>query len=296
MLMPFETFKIILDKLPFIKVIDLFKSGEPFLNPDIFTMIRHAADRGIKVIISTNFSFSKPEDFFEDIAKSGLHKLVVSLDGASQESYEKYRIGGNHELVMANIRKLIEVKKRLHRKSPEIVWQFLVNKFNENEVATARTIADNLKITLDVRPMLMSDDVPDVELEGTIEERKAYWLGTNKNYICDRYLNEVRFPLFKNICASLFRRIVVTADGKILPCCETWSQSSVFGDLMAESFDDIWNNQKYSESRALFLKRNFVPTVKTVCCRCKNYGAEFSLREKLRLLIAVYMAQISHFG
>jgi len=296
LIMPLETFRTILDKMPFIRVINLYKSGEPFLNPDIFAMVRHAADRGIKVIISTNLSYSKPEDFFAKVVGSGLYRLVVSLDGASRESYEKYRIGGDFELVMANLRKLVEARQEQHGKSPEIVWQFLVNRFNENEIDAARALADRLKVTLDVRPMAMSDDVPDVELAGTIEERKEYWLGVDRKYICDRYLRAVCFPLYQEACPHLFTRVVITADGKVLPCCETWSRNSVMGDLLAESFEEIWNNRKFSDARSQFLDKNFVPTTETVCRRCKNYGARYSLREKLGLLKTVYVAQLAHLG
>lgn len=291
-IMPLETFKVILGKMPFVKVVHLYKSGESFVNPDIFEMIRYASDRNVKVVVSTNLCFARPDEFFENIITSGLSRLVISLDGASQESYSRYRIGGNFDLVMTNIEKLLEIKGRLQSKKPEIIWQFLVNRFNEHEIITAQRIASELNIKLDVRPMDISDNVPDVEFEGTIDERKFYWLGTNEKYICDRYMAEHRYPLFQGVCTQLFFRPVIAADGKVLPCCESWDRNSVFGDLMEESFEAVWHNQKYQDSRSRFLIKNFVPKAQTVCCRCNNFGATFSIEEKLRLLVASYLAQI----
>ncbi|NTW89092.1 MAG: radical SAM protein, partial [Desulfobulbaceae bacterium] len=288
-IMSLETFKIILEKMPFIKMIDLYKSGEPFLNPDIFSMIRYATEREIEVIISTNFSFAKPDGFFEDIVTSGLRKLVISLDGASQESYSQYRIGGNYELVMANIKKLLDVKKRLRSKCPEIVWQFLVNRFNEHEIPLAQKIAREINITLDIRPMDLLDELPDVELDGTLGERMRQWLPTNKKYICDRYQGEHRYPLFPGICTQLFARLVVTSDGKILPCCETWDKNSVFGDLLADSFKDIWHNRNYLNSRARFLIKDFNPKEQTVCFKCRNFGTTPSFTDKAKLLAVVLL-------
>jgi radical SAM protein with 4Fe4S-binding SPASM domain len=293
--MPLETFKVLLDKMPFIRTLDLFKSGEPFLNPDIFAMTRYACDRDIEVMISTNFSFSKPDEFFENIVKSGLERLIISLDGASQESYSQYRIGGNYDLVIANIKKLIETKKRLKSATPKIIWQFLVNRFNEHEIAAAQKIAVDLKITLDLRPLDLTDELPDVELEGTIQQRKAYWLPADKKYICERYQGEHRYPLFPGICTQLFARAVVAADGKVFPCCWAWDRNSVVGDLLTESFENIWYNQNYVSSRSRFLKKDFRSKVQTVCFRCKSFGTTPSLRDKLNLLIAICRENYGHW-
>ena len=294
-IMQLDTFKLLLDKMPFVKVIELYKSGEPFLNPDLFAITKYANDRKIKVTISTHFSFAKPDDFFENIVTSGLRRLVVSLDGTSQESYSQYRIGGDYELVMSNIKKLLQAKDRLHSKRPEIVWQFLVTRFNEHEIPIARKLANDLRVTLDIRPFGLSDDVPDIEIEETIQERKAYWLPTDESYISDCYKGEYTYPLNKGLCTQLFTRLVVTAEGKILPCCEVWDKSSVFGDLMTESFEDIWYNQKYLDARSRFLKNDFRPQVQSVCFRCNNFYATPALKDKLKLVIAVFRKNIRYW-
>ncbi|MFZ2949850.1 MAG: radical SAM protein, partial [Desulfuromonadaceae bacterium] len=121
-IMSLDTFKTILDKMPFLGAIELYRSGEPFLNPELFAMVRLADHRKIKVVISTHFSFSNPHAFFEELVTSGVEKLVVSLDGTSRESYSRYRIGGDYDLVMSNINNLIEAKNRLRSKKPEIIW------------------------------------------------------------------------------------------------------------------------------------------------------------------------------
>jgi radical SAM protein with 4Fe4S-binding SPASM domain len=251
-------------------------------------MVRYAADRKIEVILSTNFSFSRPDEFFENIVRSGLERLIISLDGASQESYSHYRIGGSYDLVMANIIKLIDAKKRLRSRTPKITWQFLVNRFNEHEIPAAQKIAKNLKITLDILPMDLDDELPDFQPEGTIQERKAYWLPTDKKYICERYQGEHRYPLFPGICAQLFIRVVVTADGKIFPCCWAWDRKSVVGDLLTESFEDIWYNEKYVSSRSRFLKKDFHSKVQTVCFGCKSFSTTPTLKDKLKLLSAIF--------
>ena len=116
--MPFEMFKAIADKLPKPKLMALYNWGEPFLNPHIFEMIRYAKGKSARVRIDTNFSFVKPDDFFYSIIETGLDFLVVSLDGASQETYSKYRIGGDFGLVTENIKKLLRFDKEAGRVAP----------------------------------------------------------------------------------------------------------------------------------------------------------------------------------
>lgn len=296
MTMSLETFKLIVFKMPFLKTIDLYKAGEPFLNPEIFAMIRLARGRGIEVVISTNFSFPKPDSFFDDIVASKLDRLVVSLDGTSQGSYEKYRIGGSYDQVIANIKSLVAAKKRADSSRPEIVWQFLVNRFNEHEVPKAKEVSRELGVGLDVQPLDVSDNVPDVELDHSIEERKDYWLGKNPDHLPSRYRSAVRYPLFPGICQQLFSRVVVTVDAKVLPCCETWSAESVFGDLKTHSFKEIWFNRKYTDSRRRALNLEQRPERPTVCFKCKNYGTVPSIRDKVNLLVAIYRRRFSHWS
>lgn len=293
LIMPMETFRAILDKMPFLNAIELYRSGEPFLNPELLTMIRYASLRNITVVTSTNFSFSRPDVFFDDLVASGLDTLVVSLDGASQESYSRYRVGGDYEVVISNIKKVIAAKNKVRSKKPKIIWQFLVNKYNEHEIATAQKIADALEIKLDLRPISLADNEPDVKHEIiNIEERKSQWLPRNEAYISDCYKGEYRYPLLKGICSQLFTRVMVLADGNILPCCEAREKESSFGDLLTQSFDEIWYGQKYLDARSRVLKVKHTPLIQSVCFRCNIFTTAPTLSDKLHLLQLVYRKRL----
>jgi len=135
-----------------------------------------------------------------------------------------------------------------------------------------------------------------VEHPDTIEQRKNHWLPKNEAYISDCYKGEYRYPLSPGICTQLFTRMVVTVDGKVLPCCEVWDDSSMFGDLLSESFEGIWYNRKYLEARSRFLKKDFQPRSHVVCLRCNNFGAQPSLKDKFNLLTHVYRKCIGHWA
>ena len=294
MAMPFDQFKFILDKLPFIKSLELFRYGESFLHPRIFSMIKYANDKGIYVIISSNLSFEKPDEFFDKLIKSGLSKLIISLDGTSEETYSKYRVGGNFKLVYSNMKKIVKAKKRLKNKKPDIIWQFLINRFNEHELPTAQKLAKKINVKLNAFPIDVSDNLVDVNLDNSVEDRQEYWLAKDTDNICEHYKGDTKDYIFEGICPELFKNFAVTVDGKVLPCCGALDKNSVFGDMMTESFKDIWYGENYTKSRLLLLNKNESSDSKTICTRCKLYNKTPSFRDKLQLLKSVYGNRFHH--
>lgn len=270
--MSFDIFKKIIDKIPQLKYISLFNWGEPFLNSDLFTMVKYAKKRSIQVEVHTNFSFRKQEDFFVDIVQSGIDYLKISLDGASKDTYSEYRRGGDFNLVITNIKTLMLVKNKLNSGTPIVIWKFIVNRFNEEEIGQAQKLAFNLGVRFEVAPMGVSDDLPDVDFNTTVDERKKYWLPKNRKYILARYGDNYKKPLDNGPCPSLFSSLVVNPDGKVFPCCAVTDKSSVFGDLSVDSIYDIWNNDNYKFSRSLFTGKKYSGTVtQTICSKCDNF-------------------------
>jgi radical SAM protein with 4Fe4S-binding SPASM domain len=261
--------------------------GEPFLNQEIFDMTRYACNRNITVSISTNFSLIVQDEFLENIVMSGLQLLVVSLDGASDASYTKYRIAGNFDLVVSNMKRMVEVKKRLHSDNPQIVWQFIVNRYNEHEIEEARQMCKELDVILDIQHMGLADELPDIDIDIPIEKRKSMWLPRNSNFVKSHYQGTYQYPLFEGICKQLFVNLNIAPDGKIFPCCWMIDKDSAFGDLLNESFDEIWNNKKYQDARSMFLRRNFQSSSLSVCYRCNNFSKHPTFMDKLRLALAI---------
>lgn len=272
--MSFETFEMVLGKLPgTVSHIKLFNLGEPFLNPDILRMIAAAAAAGFTVDTHTNFSFSRDDGFFTELARSGLAALIVSLDGASQETYSKYRRGGDFELVLDNIKRLIQARRELGLHSPVVVWKFLVNRWNEHEIETARQMASSLGIEFATDLMGLADDLPDCDIGTPLEERMKTWLPMDPQYIKPCYQGTYRRPLFDEPCGELFLRPVVKPDGKVVPCCWVTNKRNAFGDLAEQSFEGIWQNTKYASARELFAEMTCVePNVRTVCHECSNFA------------------------
>ncbi|MBM4176077.1 MAG: radical SAM protein [Ignavibacteria bacterium] len=270
--MSFETFKIVLDKIPSLKVLVLFNWGEPLLHPEIFQMIEESVSRSIYTITHSNFSLRQNFQFFERLIGSGLHQLVISADGASQETYERYRVKGRFDWVIENIKQTVAAKKNLRKRDPKIVWKFLVNKYNEHEIDKAELMARELGVEITFDNMGLADDLPDISFPGTLEERKNLWLPKNQKFILDYYRNENKLPINDKPCYQLFSSIVVNPDAKVTPCCWITNKDNVWGDLNSQSIQEIWHGENYKYSRSLFNTLDYKGSVeKNICTKCEIF-------------------------
>ena len=121
----------------------LYNYGEPFLNPDVYEMVRIAKGYRIGTAISSNLNVCDPQK----IVECGLDKLVLSIDGATQEIYQIYRRKGQLEKVLSNIKAIVAEKKRTGSTTPVLYWQFLTFEHNHHEIETAALIRGMLQAT-----------------------------------------------------------------------------------------------------------------------------------------------------
>ena len=270
-IMSYSDYKVIIDRLPFVNHVNLFRSGEPFLNPDLLQMIRYTKEKGKIVSVHTNFNINKEESFFSDLINTNLDYLIISLDGASQETYSKYRIGGDFELVWNNLNKIADIKHRLNKKNPAIIWKFVINKYNEFEISKAKKMAQDAGIEFQTSIMCLGDESPDSCYEDDIKTRMQKWLPLSKQYVYD-VPTPLPNPGYDRYCRQLFTALIINPDGGVFPCCFVSKRENIFGNLLNESFNDIWNDEKYKYSRSLFLPLLKKPKkVDTICSSCKNY-------------------------
>jgi MoaA/NifB/PqqE/SkfB family radical SAM enzyme len=259
-MMSLATFKSLIDKIaPYAYWIDLYNRGEPFLHPDIYDMIIYAHQRRIGTRISTNLN-SLGNLTPEQLVKSGLDYLVVSLDGATQETYATYRVGGNVNSVLENLRAIIECKRNLRSATPYITVRTIVMRHNEHELQHIKEIVRHLGVdNVIFTPMI-------VDIKSKDAER---WLPTDPKFSFYDYrqrTNKVWGNL--KVCPELWQRATVTWDGLVFPCCFADGEGENFGDLANDDFLSIWNNERYQVSRAVFRDPSEKPAFVTVCVTC----------------------------
>jgi radical SAM protein with 4Fe4S-binding SPASM domain len=243
--------KVISELRPYLYNINLYFQGEPMIHPGFFLFTGHSAK--IKMIVSTNGHFLTSENS-EKLAKSGLSKLIVSLDGMDQKVYSEYRRNGDFSKVIEGIRSVAAARDRFNS-AMKLELQFLVNRHNEHQIGEAERFAKEMKANLKLKSMQVINN-----------QDAGKWMPSRKKYT--RYNNKDGYYSIKNSmparCLRLWLNPVITWDGKVIPCCFDKDTEFVMGDLKNESFRSIWNGEKYNEFRKKIL------TIRNKIDICRN--------------------------
>ena len=231
--------------------VNFYNWGEPFLNPNIFEYIRFFADQRTRTEISTNFSVDDYDDaFLERIVASGLTTLIVSIDGASQETYEKYRIRGSWSRVVGNMKRLAEVKRAHGSEHPAVAYKMLLHRFNEHEVDQARRIAHecDAEFLLNER-FWCPDELRDEWIAESVLE-------SHDEAIPQGFTSDPGETI-STYCRQLWDSVIVNANGDVFPCCLVFRAEDELGNLARQDIREIRNNP-----RMLHLRR-FVTDAET---------------------------------
>ena len=225
----------------------LYFQGEPLLNNDIFRMIKYAKNSGLYVIISTNGQRLDYENS-KKIVESGLDRIIISADGTDQTTYGKYRIGGDLKKILNGTKFLNELRKEKKMFHPEIIFQFLIFRHNENQVSSFREFAK--KSGADRTWIKTAQVINKDRLKEIIPQDKNW-----SRYAPD---NENRFKVkarLRNQCARLWRTCVITTDGEVVPCCFDKEAKYRMGSLKIETLSEILKNERYNQFRNKILSR-----------------------------------------
>ena len=131
-----DNFKQLVDENPQVKEIELSNFGEIFLNPQLQKIIKFAYGKNVQLSATNGVNLNTVRDTtLEALVKYKFSHMRCSIDGASQETYEQYRVRGNFDEVMKNIDKINEYKKQYKSQFPLLTWQFEV--FGHNEIGRA---------------------------------------------------------------------------------------------------------------------------------------------------------------
>ena len=234
--------------------------GEPYLNPDFLNMVQYAASKKIYTATSTNAHYLNDENAKKTV-ESGLDRLIISIDGTTQDVYRQYRVGGKLSKVLEGATNIVKWKKKLKSKTPFIIFQFLVVKHNEHQINDVEQLAKEIGVD-EVR--LKTAQVYDYEndpnhLIPTIAKYSRYKVGEN-GIMKFKGNNE-------NHCWRLWHDPVITWDGAVVPCCFDKDAKHRLGNLKEQSFKEVWNNMEYKQFRSKILqgRKNI-----DICANCSE--------------------------
>ncbi|MBS1683248.1 MAG: SPASM domain-containing protein [Bacteroidetes bacterium] len=220
--------------------------GEPYLHPRFLELVRYAADRNIYTVTSTNAHFLTERKAKETVA-SGLDRILISIDGTTQETYEQYRIGGTLSKVIEGTKNLVKARKEAGSKTPYIIFQYLVVRPNEHQIEEVKMLAQEIGVDeVKLKTAQVYDYKGGHELIPTIDQYSRYSRQADGSY---RIKNELL-----NHCWKLWHSCVITWDGRIVPCCFDKDAQHQLGDLNTKSFREIWESDLYRSFRSRILK------------------------------------------
>jgi radical SAM protein with 4Fe4S-binding SPASM domain len=220
--------------------------GEPYLNTSFLDMVKYASSKKIYTATSTNAHYLTEENAKKTI-ESGLDRLIISIDGTTQETYEQYRVGGQLSKVIEGTKNIVKWKKELKSKTPHIVFQFLVVKPNQHQIDELKQMAKDLGIDeVGLKTAQIYDYENGSPLIPDLEEYSRYKKNTDGSYAIKNEMHDN--------CWKMWHSCVITWDGSVVPCCFDKDAHHRLGDVKEQSFTALWKGDKYKAFRNSLMK------------------------------------------
>ena len=220
--------------------------GEPYLHPHFLDLVRYATDRNIYTATSTNAHYLTDTNARKTV-ESGLDRLIISIDGTTQEVYQQYRVGGKLEKVLEGTKNIIRWKKELKSRTPHVVFQFLVVKPNQHQINEVKKLARELGVDeVGLKTAQIYDYERGSDLMPTLDQYSRYARQADDTY---RIKNG-----FGDHCWKMWHSCVITWDGLVVPCCFDKDAHHRLGDLQTESFAELWHGPAYTDFRNTLLR------------------------------------------
>ncbi len=249
-----EVWERVLEQIaPYAHTVQFYFQGEPLLHKDLPQMIREAHERGLYTIVSTNAQALTME-MAEELIKAGLSKIIVSMDGLTEETYAAYRVGGSLEQCMHALSWLREAKERL-RGGTTIELQCLRLRSNEHEwrefMKRYKAFGADRLVFKTAQLYDYSDGHP---LMPSDERYSRYTKGVDGHYH--------RKPIGRG-CLRVWSGVVITTTGEVLPCCYDKAHAYAYGNIMKESLETLFGNE-----RALAFRKAALQQSPDICKQC----------------------------
>lgn len=295
--MEFDTYRALVDQFPHMTELQLQGLGEPMLHPRFFDMVRHAAQRGIRVSTNTNLTVMT-EDGAQACVTSGLHTLHVSLDGATAQTYQAIRIRSRFERVLRNLRRVVQAKRSLQSALPHLRLVAVAMRDNLAELPELVRLAHaegidtvfvqhlchdfgEASLPAQYAPMrafvdaqtLLHEDVQRVERHFAEAREIAHELGVTLRLPNLRPRAHPPGTPGRQRCDWPWRGSYISYDGKAMPCCMVATPDRIhFGDMARDGVAPVWNNREYEAFRTQLDSSDAPPEI---CRSCALYGGTF---------------------
>lgn len=238
--------KVIDELAPTLPYLIFYFQGEPYLHPQFLSLVEYASKKKIYTATSTNAHYLTDENARKTVL-SGLDRLIISIDGTTQDTYEAYRVGGKLDKVIEGTKNIIRWKKELKSSTPHVIFQYLVVKPNQHQVDDVKKLAKELGVDqVAFKTAQIYDYENGSDLIPTIDKYSRYRKNSDGKF-------SIKNELLDH-CWKMWHSCVITWDGKVVPCCFDKDAHFVLGDLTKNTFKEIWNGEKYNNFRSTLLR------------------------------------------
>lgn len=256
----FEAFRQFVNKHPLIKRIELSNWGEIFLNPDLEKILKYGYTHKIILTANNGANFNKANDAqIEALVKYQMQSMLVSIDGATQSVYQQYRIGGNIQHVIENIKRVNFYKHQYNQKIPFLKWQFILFGHNEDELPAAKKMAQDLGMQFDVKLNGDPDYSPIKNINQAVSE-SGY-----KSW--NDYLEKTG-SIRNHSCYQLWETPVINWDGKLVGCCR--NRYGHFGNVFIDGIGKCIRSKKYVYTKKMLMGK-VPPRDDIPCMSCRIF-------------------------
>ncbi len=277
--MTFEQFKGIVDQFPTLYWIGMTGIGSSFCNRDFLPMLEYVKARGVIVEMYDTF-YELDVEKIERVVRCGVDRLIASVDGCTAEVYERIRVKSDFERVTANIRTLVETKRRLRSPFPQLSFHFIVSRENVGQIADYVDFVDELTAgehcgilfsTLlsafaEVQPLAVGIP-PEAKADA---ERRARRRGVT--LLWNKITREDKPPMRE--CTE-WSQPFIFVDGSVIPCCASnehncrrYQIDHALGNVFEQSFREIWDGPRYRQLRRMIRAGGVPPS----CVACPSYA------------------------
>lgn len=220
--------------------------GEPYLHPKFLEMVQYAGKKGIYTATSTNAHYLTDANARKTV-ESGLDRLIISIDGTTQETYQQYRVGGKLNKVLEGTRHILKWKKELKSATPHVIFQFLVVKPNEHQIDDVKRLAAEMGVDeVGLKTAQIYDYAQGSDLIPTIDRYARYAAQPDGSYTIKNKLLDH--------CWKMWHSCVITWDGLVVPCCFDKDADHRLGDLKSQTFTELWHSAPYQRFRETLMR------------------------------------------
>jgi len=277
--MSFDEFKHIVSQFPKLKWIGMTGIGSSFLNKDYLRMLGHLRERDVCIELYDSFNYVT-DSILQELVDLEVEKIFVSMEGATKETYEANRVGGNFERVVANLKRLFELKRRRKTPFPEVWFHYIITSRNIHEMPAFADLVHsivgddgNYATAIFWTRLLEFKEVeglvPDPELIERLKPEvmkrcKKHGIRTvwNENITRDKPVTQ---------CTNWTEPFVLVT-GHVQPCCvineandRDHQKKYALGNLLEEDFREIWRSERHRR----FRNQIWGGELPTICKNCR---------------------------